>query len=639
MPTLVFLAPAGVCVLAWMGVGTLVPRRWCAGDVLLGGLTRIAFGSVAFSLAFLGFGRVGLFDRPLLVGVTVVAGLAGVPVAWRLIRCLPALRRGGRLEQLVLGSVALALVLDLVASTAPPTSADALKYHLALPRLWLQLGSIGNPFWRWEGFNPSAIEMLYAQGLALGGGSSAAVLHAVFGVLCAAAIFGLARELGGNVLAGLVAAFLFVLQGIVTWEATSAFIELGLSFYVVLAVWYGVRVVEGRDAAVAVVWVGAFAGAAAGTKYLGLVPAALVLAALVVTTLARRAPFQALSACLAALATGGAWYVKNLIVAGNPLYPVVLGGKWMSSYASAQIHASLTHYGVGGSVLRLAILPLDLILHGGAFDRGQYVGTAIFLFALLAVLSRRRRPELVLAIGAVIYLVAWREESPQARFLLPAGACRARRSRSRRLARTRGVAAHGGARGPRLCRCRLARRVRRPHAATSSGRVRSRGTECVPPAPHRHLSGTRGGESPYRPRHDRHCRLRLRLRHSRRGGRSGRAGVHPLTHPTRDVGSPRLARSESDPGWRRPERSAAARADSRLSQTHRSVPSALRNLAIPRRKRPVPLRDLLACRLSIAAPIKPLMTGFCVWAAPPSTREIVAGRAATSPVTVGPMWR
>ena len=411
-------------MLAWMGAGRLLPRRWCVGDAFLGELTRIAFGSVVFSLAFLGLGRVGLFHRPLLVGLTVVAGLAGLPAAWRLIRSLPALRRGARLERLLLGSIALALVLDLVASTAPPTSADALKYHLALPRLWLQLGSIGNPFWRWEGFNPSAIEMLYAQGLALGGGSTAAVLHAVFGVLCAAAIFGLTRELGGNVLAGLVAAFLFVLQGIVTWEATSAFIELGLSFYVVLAVWYAVRVVE-RPSASGAAWAGAFAGAAAGTKYLGLVPAAIVLAAVVAITLARRAPLQALSACLAALATSGAWYLKNLIVAGNPLYPVAFGGKWMTSYASAQIHASLTDYGVGGSVLRLTILPLD----PDPLPRRRVRPTASArpngdLRARAAShCSVRRRPAwraCMLAAGAVVYLVVWREESPQARFLLPA---------------------------------------------------------------------------------------------------------------------------------------------------------------------------------------------------------------------------
>jgi hypothetical protein len=413
------LAPAGVCVLAWVGAGNVLARRLCPEGRLLGELTRVAFGSVVFSLGLLALGRVGLFDRRLIIALTGVAALVGLRRSWSLVRSLPTFRIGSRIQRLLLLGIGLALLLDLVAATAPPTSADALKYHLALPKLWLQLGSVGDPFWRWEGFSPSAIEMLYAQGLALGGGSTAAVLHAVFAVLSAAAIFGVTRELGGSVLAGAAAAFLFVGQGIVTWEATSAFIELGLTFYVVLAVWYAVRFGMRRGPHPAT-WAGFFAGAAAGTKYLGLLAAAIVLAAIGVVAFARRAPGEALAAGLAALAAGGAWYLRNLIVTGNPIYPLVFGGKWVTPDAATQIRSSFAGYGVGGSVVRVAIVPLDLIVHGGAFDRGQYVGTAIFAFALLAILVRRRRLELLLAAGVIAYVVAWRVESPQARFLLPA---------------------------------------------------------------------------------------------------------------------------------------------------------------------------------------------------------------------------
>jgi hypothetical protein len=419
LPTLLFLAPAGVCVLAWVGVGGVVPRELRAEGRLLGALTGIGLGSVVFSLGLLALGRVGLFDRGLIIALTGVAAAVGLGRCLGLLRSLPALWIRNRLQRALLWGVGLALLFDLVAATAPPTSADALKYHLALPKLWLQTGSVGDPFWRWEGFGPSAIEMLYAQGLALGGGSTAAVLHAVFAVLSAAAIFGVTRELGGNVLAGVTATFLFVGQGIVTWEATSAFIELGLTFYVVLAVWYAVRLGKSRGSHAAA-WAGFFAGAAAGTKYLGLVAAAIVLAGVGAVAIARRAPAQALAAGLGALAAGGAWYLKNLIVTGNPIYPLVFGGTLLTPDATTQIHASFAGYGVGGSVVRIAILPLDLIVHGGAFDRGQYVGTAVFAFALLAILARRRRLELLLGAGVIVYAVAWREESPQARFLLPA---------------------------------------------------------------------------------------------------------------------------------------------------------------------------------------------------------------------------
>ena len=419
LPTVIFLAPAAVCVLSWAGAGLAVPRGLLAGELLLDGLTRIAFGSVAVSLLVLAIGRAGLLDRPLVVGLTLAGAAVGLFTLPPLVRAARSVRVQMKTASVLGGATALALAIDLVASTAPVSSADALKYHLALPRLWLQQGSIGDPFWRWEGFNPSGIEMLYTQGLALAGGSAAAPLHAFFAVLCALAIFGLGRELGGSALAGAVASFLFVQQGIVSWEATSAFIELGLTFYLALAVWHAVRWARapGHGAAA---WTGFLAGAAAGTKYLGLTAALVAGGAWALAALGRRRTTDVAVASGAALVAGGWWYLKNAIATGNPLYPFLLGGKWLTPFASQVIHAGLSAYGVGGGVFRLTILPLDLLAHGQAFDRGAYVGSGIFVFGALTVVTRRTRATALCLAGVIVFVVAWHLQSPQARFLLPA---------------------------------------------------------------------------------------------------------------------------------------------------------------------------------------------------------------------------
>jgi hypothetical protein len=418
LPTVFFLVPSAICALSWLGAGLAVPRRLLSGEALLDWLTRVAVGSVACSLAVLALGRVGLLDRLLLVLLTFLGAAFGARALPALARAVRHLPKRDRLTPVLLVPIAVALVLDLVASTAPISSADALKYHLALPKLWLQTGSIADPFWRWEGFNPSGIEMLYMQGLALAGGSAAAPLHAFFAVLCSLAIFGLCRELAETALAGVVAAFLFVLQGIVTWEATSSFIELGVSFYVVLAVWHGMRWAR-AESLEAALWLGVFGGAAAGTKYLGLVTAVIVLGWFGVVAAVRRRGFDVAVAGAAALIAGGGWYVKNLVATGNPLYPFAFGGTWITPYVRHVIHADLSAYGVGGGVARLAILPADLIVHGQAFDRGRYVGTGIFVLALLALITRRTKATLVLLGGAIVYAGVWEEQSPQARFLLP----------------------------------------------------------------------------------------------------------------------------------------------------------------------------------------------------------------------------
>ena len=191
LPTVVYLLPASACALSWLGFGLAVPARALSGKGLLDWLTRIGLGSVVVSLVVLAAGRTGVLDRPLLRALTALGAAAGLFAVPPLLRALRGARIRGRLDRALLIAVAAALALDLVAATAPVSSADALAYHLGLPKLWLQTGSIGDPFWRWEGFNPSGIEMLYTQGLALGGGSAAAPLHAFFAVLCALAVFGL----------------------------------------------------------------------------------------------------------------------------------------------------------------------------------------------------------------------------------------------------------------------------------------------------------------------------------------------------------------------------------------------------------------------------------------------------------------
>ena len=98
----------------------------------------------------------------------------------------------------------------------------------------------------------------------------------------------------------------------------------------------------------------------------------------------------------------------------------MFGGRLLTPAAKAVIRDDLGGYGVPAGLPRLLILPVDLLVHSGAFDRGRYVGTAIFLLALLALVTARRAATFLLLAGVAVYAVAWELQSPQARFLLPA---------------------------------------------------------------------------------------------------------------------------------------------------------------------------------------------------------------------------
>lgn len=420
LPTVVFLVPAAVCALAWLGAGSWIPARWRPQDALLDALTAAAAGIGVVQLAVLALGLAGALDRWVVVVATCALAVPGAVRLRALLRRASLPRDRG--VRVLLGVVALALALDLVASAVPPTSPDALKYHLTLPERWLATGSIDAPFYLWEGFSPSAVETLFAQGLAFApGGEAASAIGGVLALLAGLAVFGLAREAGaGDVLAGAAGAALFLLQGLVTWEATSMFVELGLVFYTALGAWLALLAMRTRSPSAAAAWTSVAAGGAAATKYLG-APVAVLLVAGAGAALGRRlGPRRAVALVLPALLIAGPWYLRNAIETGNPVYPVAFGGEHWGADDQRELDAVGERYGVSDNPLRLALLPLDLVRHGEAYDRGRYVGIAVFAFALAALVVARTRAVTALALGALAYLALWWSGSQQARFLLPA---------------------------------------------------------------------------------------------------------------------------------------------------------------------------------------------------------------------------
>lgn len=422
-PTLLYLAPAALCALSWLGFGVVLLPRLATGSALLDLLTRAGVGAGSLSLLLFLLGRAGAFRPEVLVALT--AALA-VPGAWSLARTLRRLWPPPRLRGLVLALAlltALALVLDLIGAATPPTSVDALAYHVEIPHYWLQHGRINDPFFNYAAFYPLGVEMLFAQGLALQGGATASAEHGIIAVLATLATYGLARELGAKrTSAGVIGAALFTLQGIFTWDATSTFVEMGFTFYGIVAVWWAVRYARSPSRLSAAL-VGLAAGAAAAAKNVGLLVDVVVLAPFAVVALRCRRRSDLVVAAAGVVVLGSYWYIRNWIVAGNPVYPLVFGGKYVTPYFSDYLHGSATIDPGTRSVipLRILILPLDLLLYGNRFDRGQYTGVAIFVLAALGVwMLRRNRTVLAVAAAAFVYIFVWWYLIPQVRYLFPA---------------------------------------------------------------------------------------------------------------------------------------------------------------------------------------------------------------------------
>jgi hypothetical protein len=409
------VALAGATALAWLGTGSLVLMPLGrSGDRGLDGLNRLGAGAVALALLTWVLGWLRLLEPELVVPVLAAAALVGVV---ELLRLRPFARPRGwpRWQLALLGLIGVYVLVDLVVTCAPISSADALLHHAAAPELFEGRGRVLETPWSWNSYQPYTVEMLVLDGLLVWNsvqGAFAPLLLLLAGA--AATGVGGARVAGRTV--GLLAATIVLCQPFTAWVGSSTFVEPGLVLAVALALWNLVHFAR-TDWTPALVLTGVFAGAAAGMKYHGVLVALLVACGLVLVR-DRLTPRRVAFAALPALALALPWYVKNAILTGNPVYPLLFGGA--NEEADRLARASFEEYGHGTSLADLVLLPFRLLGDAEAFDRGEFASPLPLLFALVALLVRqgRRIVAVVLALCAA-YVLAWFAGSQHFRFLLP----------------------------------------------------------------------------------------------------------------------------------------------------------------------------------------------------------------------------
>ncbi|MBI5209437.1 MAG: glycosyltransferase family 39 protein [Elusimicrobia bacterium] len=330
--------------LVWFSLGRLLLRFLKAGrpeaqdDTLAWKLEHAMLcagaGMAAASLGLLLLGLAG-FLHPAALRWLFWAALAAscastLPAACRS-GWAPVFRRPSRLPGPWDGAALLLLfcaaVLNLLSVYPPVIFYDALVYHLALPKLYLlRHGIVPTPHNVFTGV-PFGVEMLYGWCLALTKDNLPSVLHASLGLAAAAALWAAARRLGGPS-TGLLACLLFSLCPAVLVSGAVPGVELGGSFYCVLAFLALLRSAEAPEGR-ALPWsvlAGWLVGAAMGTKY-SLMPVGVVLVATHLWMVRGRPSAWRCTAAMAAAASLAVlpWLVKNAWFYGNPLHPFLNG--------------------------------------------------------------------------------------------------------------------------------------------------------------------------------------------------------------------------------------------------------------------------------------------------------------------------
>jgi hypothetical protein len=292
---------------------------------------------------------------------------------------------------------------------------DTLSYHLHVPATWMHERRItivpavfGDPS---PAYAPANLELVFLFLMApLRSDYLAAVGQLPFGVLAAAAIAATVREAGGRRDAALAGAVAFLLIPEIWGQMPTAMTDLGLAACWLTAMPFALRLWRGRQPRRADLLTFAVAiGLTSGSKYAG-AALALPLAAMVAIALARdfrQVEIRAVAPALAAaLGTGGFWYVRNVVVTGNPLYPVAFPGLPLPAlYGGAEMRAWDYHL----ARTDVAALASMLTAAGVGFISAAAVATAR--------LWRRAETILLVAVLATFWLAIPYQES---RFLFAA---------------------------------------------------------------------------------------------------------------------------------------------------------------------------------------------------------------------------
>jgi len=217
------------------------------------------------------------------------------------------------------------VIVGLLCAT-PPISRDALIYHLAIPKLWLKHGCIYETPWQFA-YSPMNINLLYLACLWLGSDILSKFVHFAFGLGTAILIYRYLKieKVGRNW--ALLGALLFLTTPVVARLALEAYIDLGLTFFVTLAV---LSISKWRRSKYAQTpWLlvsGVAIGIAIGSDYSAMI-AFLFLGFMVVYFYAKdthqqtKAMQYGIYFALISLLLFAPWGIRNYLWTSNPLYP------------------------------------------------------------------------------------------------------------------------------------------------------------------------------------------------------------------------------------------------------------------------------------------------------------------------------
>ena len=325
------LAAFGLVLILW-GMGRRLLGRWPLDSEtwLERALLQIATGFIFGALVLFGLAAAQLYRPAILIGLYFGALLV---VLWTEGRGMFAQLAGGLLslsderwtpfERACLPLIVLFLLLVGFYALAPTTTWDPLDYHYELPRLWLLHGGFCRIDTLVYANFPASTELMFGSLMAVASDLAANqfTIALVLLMVLAAVALGVRYCSRPAAVGGMV--MLLGLPLIYTEQAQGGVIDCGLTFFILLALWAGLRWVETR-AGRYLLMAGLLSGGAVGIKHSGWLIGFFLIGLVMVGSWRQQRKLDlvpALTLGAIAFACGLPWYVKSALFSGNPVWP------------------------------------------------------------------------------------------------------------------------------------------------------------------------------------------------------------------------------------------------------------------------------------------------------------------------------
>lgn len=350
---------------------------------------------------------------------------------------------------LILLGLLLAVIIAIsIMASVPPVSRDALTHHLAIPKLYLEYGGMYEIPRFWFSYFPMNVTLLYAIPLYFGNDILPKFIHFAFALGTAALIYKyLSRRL--NTHYALLGALFFLSIPVVVRLSTTAYVDLGLIFFLFASLLYLFDWIE-SDFRIRYLLIGAaLCGLALGTKYNGLV--GLFLLGLFVPFVYLR--YKAAERFSSSKAIGYAivfvgvslivfspWMIRNTIWTGNPVYPLYNSifnpapEKAENTGDAGERASGMNHFEIrrdiyGESTLEIALIPVRVFFQGRDDNPKYFDGRLnpfLLLLPILALAGIRRDQSqvkiekmMMLFFSVLFLLIACAQTSIRIRYFSP----------------------------------------------------------------------------------------------------------------------------------------------------------------------------------------------------------------------------